>query len=315
MIHACAPTGVRRTRRRLSVAAVAFPAFILLLALAGCAGLRPSEEFTPEKGVGYLSVNGTRLFCEAAGAGEPVVFLHGFALDSRMWDPQFAALAARFRVIRYDLRGYGRSALPRAGSQYSQLDDLLALLDRLGVAGPVHLVGQGMGGRYALEFALLHPERVKSLALLDPVVDGWAWSREWLDAYKPVFEAARRGDVAGAKQAWETHPLFAPIRERPAAAARFAQMIGDYSGWHFVNIDPSQRLAPAALTQLGRMRVPTLVMVGERDWPDLKRIADRLAGGIAGAQRVVVPGAGHLVGMEIPDEVNRRLADFLASVK
>jgi len=291
----------------------------MLIVLAGCAGgARRGEGLASETGAGFLSFNGTRLFYEVAGEGEPVVFLHGFALDSRMWDAQFAALAARYRVIRYDLRGFGRSGEPRVGSQYSHFDDLVALLDRLGVSAPAHLIGQGMGGRYALEFALLHPDRVKSLVLLDPVVDGWAWSREWLEAYMPVFEAGRSGNAEAAKEAWRTHPLFASLRGKtadPRAYARFVQMVDDYSGWHFVHIDPAQRIAPTALKQLDRVHVPVLILVGEHDWADFQRIADRLARGIAGAQRVVLPGAGHLGNMEIPDEVNRRIADFLASVK
>ena len=92
-----------------------------------------------------VEVNGTRLFCEVAGAGRTVVLIHGFTLDTRMWDDQFLPLARHFHVVRYDLRGFGRSAVP-TGAPYSHIDDLRALLERLGVV-EVSLVGLSKGGR------------------------------------------------------------------------------------------------------------------------------------------------------------------------
>lgn len=88
----------------------------------------------------------TRLFCEVAGMGQAVVLLHGFTLDLRMWDDQFLPLAQQFRVVRYDLRGFGRSALP-TNAPYSHFEDLKALLDHLGII-QAHLVGLSKGGRW-----------------------------------------------------------------------------------------------------------------------------------------------------------------------
>ena len=80
----------------------------------------------------FVDVNGTRLYCEIAGSGQTVVFVHGFALDTRIWDDQFLPLTQRFRGIWYDLCGFGKSALPR-DEPYSHVDDLNALLDRLDI--------------------------------------------------------------------------------------------------------------------------------------------------------------------------------------
>ena len=107
----------------------------------------------------FVAANGTRLYYEAAGAGHPVVLLHGFTFDTTMWDDQFLPLAQHFRVIRYDMRGFGRSDLPGAES-YSHVDDLKALLDHLGIS-QAHLVGLSKGGAIALDFG-------KS-------GDGWWW--------------------------------------------------------------------------------------------------------------------------------------------
>ncbi len=103
----------------------------------------------------FVCPDGGRLEYAVAGDGEPVVFLHGFGLDSEMWEPQWDAFSERHRVIRYDLRGYGRSSLPNG--PYSHVDDLLGLIDFLR-ARPAHLVGLSMGGRIALRVALQAPE-------------------------------------------------------------------------------------------------------------------------------------------------------------
>src|SRR6266540_3962879 len=97
---------------------------------------------------GYAKVNGTRLFYEVAGSGHPLVLIHGHILDRRMWDDQFAVFARRFRVLRYDMRGYGRSALPM-GEPYHAVDDLKALLDYLGIAR-TYVLGLSKGGIVAI---------------------------------------------------------------------------------------------------------------------------------------------------------------------
>src|ERR1035438_5607654 len=122
---------------------------------------------------GRFLVNEGDLFFEWAGSGEAVVFLHGFGMDSRMWAPQFEDLQSTFRVIRYDLRGFGRSSLP-PHSGYAHEDDLNALLSSLGAA-PAHVVGLSMGGRMTLRFAAAYPQSVRSLVLADSALDGHGW--------------------------------------------------------------------------------------------------------------------------------------------
>jgi pimeloyl-ACP methyl ester carboxylesterase len=287
-------------RRRFLAAAGA-------LALAGCAG-NPASPSRRETGM--VGVNGTGLYYETAGSGEPVVLLHAFMLDGRMWDEQFNVLARDFRVIRYDARGFGRSALPQPGEPYSHVDDLAALLAKLDVRTP-RLVGASMGGRFALDYAVTYPGDVRSLVVVDTVVSGWQWSPEWLASYAPIVAAGRRGDVAAAKQLWLDHALFAPAREKPEVAARLKLMVDDYSGWHLVHRNAERLVEPPAVTQLGRITMPTLVVVGSRDLPEFHRIAERVEGGVASGTRTTVPGAGHLANMEAPDGVTRALREFL----
>ena len=274
------------------------------LTLAACAGV-PAE-----RQGGFAEVNGTRLYYEVAGGGDAVVLLHSFTLDVRMWDAQYELLARGHRVIRYDARGFGRSALPQAGEAYAHHEDLAALLAHLRVDQP-HLVGHGMGGRFALDYAVSYPGRCRSLAVVDTVVGGWPWSRVFLEGYAPVIAAGRRKDVAAAKAAWLAHPVFAPVRERPGAFAQVERMVRDYSGWHFVNVDPARSVTPPTLTQLGAVKAPALVLVGEHDLPDFRQMSERVARDLRARREVVVPGAGHLTPMESPADVNAALAAFL----
>jgi pimeloyl-ACP methyl ester carboxylesterase len=115
------------------------------------------------------------LFYEVAGQGTPVVLIHGGQMDRRMWDPQFELFAKSFRVVRYDVRGYGRSAT--ASLPYSDVDDLAALLDDLKIP-KAHLVGLSLGGRIAIDFAVVHPERVASLVAVAPGLSGFPLRRK-----------------------------------------------------------------------------------------------------------------------------------------
>jgi 3-oxoadipate enol-lactonase len=276
------------------------------LALAACAG----QGIAPARTAGTAEVNGTRLYYEVAGSGEPVVLVHAFTLDTRMWDDQFEVLARDFRVIRYDARGFGKSPPPKPGEPYSNADDLAALLDRLD-ARKAHVVGLSMGGRFALDYAVTYPDGLRSLVVIDGVIGGWQWSREWVAAYAPIVDAGRKRDLAQAKSLWLGHPLFAPARAKPEVGARLKQMVDDYSGWHFVNQNPERAVAPPAVGRLGAIRAPTLVLVGDRDLPDFQRMAERLERDIPGARRATVAGAGHMANMESPETVNKSLAEFL----
>jgi 3-oxoadipate enol-lactonase len=267
-------------------------------------------EVTVDVEAGYADIDGARLYYETAGAGEAVVFIHGFALDRRMWDAQMAPFAARFRAVRYDLRGFGRSA-PPAGAPYSHAGDLLALLRRLGIAR-ASLVGLSLGGAVAADAALAAPEMVARLVLADALLSGHRWSDAWHAAAGPAWALGRAGDLAGARRAWLAHPLFAPALANERAAPHLRGMVEDYSGWHWAHRDPVRDPQPPALARLGAIRAPTLIVMGERDLPDFWAIARAAQQGIPGAQTVVLPGVGHLANMEAPERFNQVVLGFLA---
>jgi 3-oxoadipate enol-lactonase len=261
---------------------------------------------------GFAEVNGTRLYYEAAGTGDALVFVHGFTLDRRMWDDQFAAFAKHYRVLRYDLRGFGKSAIP-GNQSYGHEDDLKHLLDYLHI-DRAHVAALSLGGQIAVEFALKYPHILDRLVLVDSTLAGVAFSPEWDAITGALWEIGRTQGAAAAMQTWFEHPLFQPTRANAAVWARVAQIIGEYSGWAFVNADPAVSPQPPAVTRLHEIVHPTLVIVGERDVADFQRVADLLAQGIANAQKVMLPGVGHMSNMEDPTGFNALALDFLAGV-
>ena len=256
---------------------------------------------------GVAEVNGTRLYYEHAGKGPAVILLHGGNLDARMWDDQMPTLLKSFRVIRYDIRPYGRSAGTEKG--FSSVEDLRALMDYLKV-DRASLVGLSLGGRIAIDFALVYPDRVDKLVLMGPGLTGYAFNPND-ETMKPILAKAREGDAVGAMDLWLQHPMMAPAMARPKVAARIREIAKD-------NLQVWQRLpvgeqvpAPPAIKRLGDIKAPTLIIVGERDVPDIQAIVKLLQRDVKGARTEVIPGAAHMPNMEDPERVNRLLLGFL----
>jgi pimeloyl-ACP methyl ester carboxylesterase len=262
---------------------------------------------------GIAEVNGTRLVYEVTGNGPPVVFVHGFTLDMRMWDDQVAPLATSHRVLRYDLRGFGASSNPTVGESFSHVDDLLALLDHLGIERAA-VVGLSMGGWVAQEFALKYPDSVSAVILVDSVLGGRPWSPEASAPLESFFRLGAEGRLDEGKAVWLAAPIFACSRRIAPVAARLEEMVREYGCWELLNEDPQLPLDPPAIDRLPEIAAPTLIIVGEEDILDFHEIAARFAAEIPGARTVVLPDAGHMANMDAPDAFNRVLLDFLAEV-
>lgn len=278
---------------------------VAVLALGLCA----SAIAQPRPASGIAAVNGTRLHYQQTGSGPHVVLLHGGNLDLRMWEDQVAFLAKSFTVTRYDIRPYGSSAFTEKG--FSSVDDLAALMDYLGVAR-ASLVGLSLGGRIAIDFALTHPSRVDKLVLMGPGLTGYAFN-ENDEAVKAMIARAQAGDAQGAMDLWLQHPMMASAMARPHLAARIREIARDNAKiWTALPV--GERVPnPPAIKRLGEIRAPTLLIVGERDVPDIQKIVKLLSAGIRGARTEVVRAAAHLPNMEDPERVNQLLGEFLAA--
>jgi 3-oxoadipate enol-lactonase len=260
-----------------------------------------------------LNLPGGRLSYQVAGDGPAVVLVHGFGLDLRMWEEQAAHLAARYRVISYDCRGFGSSGPFDPAVGYTHAGDLIALLDHLGIEQAV-LAGLSFGGRVVLRTALAAPDRVRGLILLDAVLDGVPWDPESEAAIERAVQQSRTHGMLAGREAWLAHPLFAAAREKPEVASRLTAMVSAYPGQHWIGRDPHERDERPLLEALTDLTMPVLVVVGELDVPGFREMSAVLARRIPGARHQVVPRAGHLVNMEQPAAVHQILDAFLADL-
>jgi pimeloyl-ACP methyl ester carboxylesterase len=201
----------------------------------------------------FAEVEGARLHYEVRGSGDAIVLVHGNAGDLRHWDHQVEALAADFRVIRYDVRGYGKSSIPVEGEAYANHEDLAALLDHLDVS-KAHVAGWSMGAGIAADFVLAHPERAASLISIGPWVGGHSSPavQALFTDMGVVAEVIPEGGAAAALQAWRKAPFWVATARDPVAEAEFAKIAADYSWWAFSHTSPQRGLDPPAAERLAR---------------------------------------------------------------
>jgi 3-oxoadipate enol-lactonase len=246
------------------------------------------------------------LFYEASGSGEAVVLVHAFSLDRRMWAPQIAALEGRFKVIRYDLRGHGKSEGPSA--PYAAYEDLRSILDALGVRRAT-LIGLSAGAEVATDFAITYPDRVTRVILASPGLSGYVPPTP-LTWTQPVFQAAGAGDPEGAAKLWADTPIMALRNDLTAASTVRDLVMSNARLWSY-RTNPVQRLTPPAINRLSEIKCPALVIIGEEDLPHIKDAARVLVGGISGAKLVTIPRAGHLVNVDAREAFNQAVESFM----
>lgn len=277
-----------------------------------------------QRQAGVASVNGTTLFYEVAGAGHPCVLIHGHLLDRRSWDDQFALFAQRYRVVRYDQRGFGDSGLVLPGEPYSDRQDLFALLTFLGIQR-TYLVGVSGGGALAIDFTLEHPEMVDALIPVTAGVSGVTLTEEVLSMYPDALRTSEKMDAAFEKrdiaqavecslELWTDGPGRFPGQADPGVRERVRQMTT--RNWLRPDEEaqtetPPLPLEPPARDRLSEIGVPTLVILGEWDMPNP---LGQLVAQIPGAQKIVIGQTAHHPFMEKPAEFNRIVLDFLQSL-
>lgn len=255
------------------------------------------------------------LYVEQAGAGSPVVLLHEGIGDSRMWEPQWDAYAQRYRVVRFDMRGFGQS--PPAVGTFSLTGDLVELLDGLEL-GPAALIGMSLGGSVAMEATIARPDLVSRLVLVGPGLRGFEMTDETKAGWAEEEAALERGDDEEAVEInmrmWVDGPSRSPKQVDPELRRKVGEMqrraidiwrdAGEEEGEHKPIVeDWGDRLAAIS--------VPTLILVGELDRPEMHEIADRLEAEIPNTRRETIAGTAHVPNMERPEEFDRLVLEFL----
>lgn len=258
-----------------------------------------------------IEIGGAALNVFDEGAGQPLVFLHGFPLDHTMWRAQIEAFAPRYRVLAPDLRGFGVSEA--RGETVTMEDfayDLLWLLDALGEQRPVALCGLSMGGYIALRFVEKFPSRLDRLVLCDTRA-----AADSAEAAANRLKTAERVLAAGAEFVAEAMlpKLFGQrtAREQPARVADVRRVMAVTQPAAIAAAQRGMAQRPDSTALLPTIRTPTLVVVGAEDAispPDEMR---GMAAAIPGAEFVVIPDAGHMAPLENPAAFNAALAKFL----
>ncbi len=259
---------------------------------------------------GFINVNDGKLFYQKTGTGPTIVFLHGLCLDHRMWHDQVNYFSKSFTCISIDLRGFGKSSVPTT-TPYSYHEDLNTLLDSLYINEPVVLIALSMGGKAAVNFSLAYPKRTKALILADVTIDGYIFQNFKLE---PIYVAGREKGIDTANQLFLNHPIFNSAK-KDTVSRRLRNMILSYSGWHWVNKNPILGLTPPAIQQLEQIKLPVLIITGEKDISDFQNVANMLNKKIRQSMKKEIPGAGHMCNMEKPDTFNSIVYNFLTTGK
>lgn len=256
---------------------------------------------------GFMETCGAQIYYEWAGTGDALVLLHGGGLDSRMWDEQFYTFATAFKVIRYDVPACGKSTAPTEPfSDAGILRDLLKHLD----VSQAHVLGNSLGGKIALDFAVEFPDMLKSLILVAPGLSGYKLSPEYMQQIGMIFSVIEKGGALQGTEEWLKHPHMIPAMENPAIKDRVRQMNLDNSHLWVQGL-PEQPINPPAAERLKDIVAPTLLIVGDRDVADMHAIADLIVESAARAEKTIIPEAGHIVSMEKPEEFNKVVLEFL----
>lgn len=249
-----------------------------------------------------MEVPGSRLSVETCGAGpRTIVLLHDGILHSAAYDAVWPRLCDRFRVIRYDRRGYGASD-PATGP-YAPVRDLEAVLKAQGVTHAT-FVGASSGGGLAVDFALTHPESVDGLVLAGP----------WIAGFKPTLGFTLRNLTllalfrAGLLDRAVRDPYIL-TRDADAARAQVAVWLRANPG--NVTAGAAERFTLLARPRLGEIRAPTLVLVGASDMRAVRVQATEIANRVQNGKLVIVPSAGHFMYVERPADFAARIIGFM----
>ncbi|MFO6446068.1 alpha/beta fold hydrolase [Erythrobacter sp. NE805] len=245
---------------------------------------------------------GGRLPITCAGEGPPVILLHGWTLDHRMWAPQVEGLADRHLLVMPDRRGHGRATAPPDLAR--EAEDVIAIADALGLER-FALVGLSQGALVALDAARRLGERVTALIVAGAPLPALVPRDEVIDL-EALRALAACGDVAGLRAAWGRHPLMQT--RSPEAAALAAEMLGHYDGRDLLAPSEAPGLPREALAGLA---MPVLALAGEHDTPWRRECARALGALAPRGAHAEVPGAGHLANLDNPQAFNRIIRDVL----
>ncbi|MDP9223142.1 MAG: alpha/beta hydrolase [Actinomycetota bacterium] len=259
---------------------------------------------------GFIQVPEGNLWFDTTGAGPDVVLIHPGLWDSRTWDETVVDLRDRYRVTRYDVRGYGRSSFPL--TPYSNLEDLLAVLDHLGIERAA-VVGCSMGGNIAIGFTIEHPDRVSCLVPVASGISGWDWPEEkWAPVWSRIQESLDREDTDTATEI--ALEIWAPLGTTGRSGSTIKQIALENSQQFRLDEEELENSSPPSLERLATITAPTLVVLGKDDVEEITEIGEFIASRVPGARQVFIDGADHVVNMRQREVFANVVGGFLDEV-
>lgn len=268
-----------------------------------------AQAYTGEFEKGLLS--GSGIYYERMGLGTPILLIHGYNLDTRMWDGIFEKLAQEFAVIRIDIPMFGQS--PSKTEAYTMYDSIRTMLDELGVE-QAYFVGHSLGGAISLEFVCAYPERVLGLVHAYGALMGHPRSEEIQSVTKRIQELAQAGEMEQLLHydlatlldgpAAEPGRVQGRVRERVKAMREHANSLSSNGNFPIL-------LDPMPIARLEEIQAQLLSIYGDLDWPDFVEISQVLVERMPHAERVLMEGTAHMGPMEKPEEFVQLVQEFV----
>jgi pimeloyl-ACP methyl ester carboxylesterase len=266
----------------------------------------------------------TQLYYEEAGQGEPVILIHDHSVDCRMWDDVFYRLAKKYRVIRYDLRGYGKSDMPEVGFGFLQADDLKNLMDALGIK-KAHFAGLSLGGMTLADFVALYPECVLTATITSGAISNFpdrsSVPKGFLKIYNDTVFTLKRQEVANyqlkgidvSKKEWKLAMKSVSGNHYRKIKKKLNGMIDDWTAWQWNHPEVDAFIGDQADSLLSKQKTHPriLFLIGQRDSKGSKRSMQRMAALCRESKIEIMPDAGHFTAMEYPEDFVERMEAFM----
>lgn len=264
-----------------------------------------SFSFAENYSSGYIDIGKDKIFYEMAGKGPTLIFIHDGLVHRETWDYQFSFFSNEYRVIRYDRRGYGNSSA--ATEAYSVVEDLNRLFTHLEIEKAC-LIAMSSGGRLAIDFTLQYPDKVSALILVGAVVGGFPYTQHFYN---------RGGHLPADLKTMEERRLYYAcddpyeiFEENKAAKEKVERLIKSSPGKEH-SFPSSVPPGEPAYLRLNEIKIPTLILVGEFDIPDVHAHAGAINAGVVNSKRDIIPKSGHLIPIEQPTLFNDAVEEFL----
>jgi proline iminopeptidase len=269
-----------------------------------------------------VTSDSVKLYYEEVGQGTPILFVHEFASDHRGWEPQLREFGKRYRCITYSARGYTPSDVPADASAYSYehvMRDAVAVLDHLKI-DKAHFIGLSMGGYTALQVALNHPERVRSLVLAGTGSGSERWyTADFHKHSRALGDTFERDGATAVARSYGASPSRIPFEVKdPRGYAEFVARLAEHDARGSANTSRGFQGGRPSLYDfeggIRKLATPALIVVGDEDDRCIEP-ALFLKQTLAASGLVMFPKTGHVVNLEEPDLFNRIVGEFLARVE